>query len=172
MHTGTENWANELRFRTLVEMFRHRSYYYTEAPGAASIRSAFSDSHSSILVDCSSDGGYSSIWTMWALATVLRRPIVSVYPPVGVSAASWFATLMNRTLMPRLSHPDGLHSLPLMWTQMRASGSWSPNHIVPMRPASPVVNPVFLDEHEGIKSLNRKYKSFHYYIYLLLLNKD
>jgi len=94
------------------------------------------------LRECSVNGGYSCIWTMYALTTVLRRNIESVYPTIN-GQSDLAAKIANTILIP-LSKEDLVISLEpifIMWTRaapmLDSTIPWTPNHFVPLLAAAP-----------------------------------
>jgi len=81
--TKNTRFSLELRMRTLIEMVKHISFYLTEQEKTeiSLISLLFDDS----LKDCSTMGGYSSLWTIHALSSVIQCPIIAIYPSVNGS---------------------------------------------------------------------------------------
>jgi len=86
---------------------------------------------------CRQSGRDGSLLLMWGLASVLKRPIRSIYPEVR---AEDIRQLLNRTLPPRV--PNGKPEIVLMWTSCNPDfedlspqeilKNFRPNHIVPV----------------------------------------
>ena len=114
---GNESLATELCLRTLIEMTNNKEFYLRMCRDFAS----FADYDEAIL-DCAKDGGYSCIWTICALSSVLGRPIVSVYPCVNGSDDIAYVSL-NCTLQPRIHDYNDLEPLRIMWTRVQAGDS-------------------------------------------------
>ena len=77
---------------------------------------------------------YMGIWQIFALATVLNKQIMSVYPQKGSPAVRHD---LHRLVMPRGS--DSIGKLHIMWTSTRCDISekyWVPNHFVALLPMS------------------------------------
>ena len=120
------------------------------------------------IIDCARSGQYSSIWTIWALASVVGRNIVSIYPAVNGSD-DISVRILNVTLEPRRLGVDAIE-LPmlLLWTKNEEDGlsPWTPNHF------SPVVSLVSktLIHHNVEESQNPKLVEAHKGGLRLLLN--
>ena len=129
---GTESLAEELRLRTCVELIRNKRSYQSH-PDASTLR-MLSSTYSDAVDDCASPNGYSSLWTLMALATVTERRIVSVYPFVNGSSDA-YATLANQEFTP-LSHERHDGYLHVMWTRSSPNPgtNWVANHCVPLYP--------------------------------------
>ena len=74
---GSEDMATELRVRTCIEMVS-RKEVYTSLPIAKNLIWV-SPNYVSSTMDCAKKSGWSSIWTILALAQVIGIPIESVY---------------------------------------------------------------------------------------------
>ena len=84
--------------------------------------------------ECAVEGGYASVWAVCALATVIKRPIVSVYPRFEYGE-NILATVLNRKLMPRRNHSDTIDPIFIMWTRASPQcpgAMWTSNHFVPL----------------------------------------
>jgi len=105
---------------------------YLAHPNAAKILLVSPDFDKAVRF-CAVEGGYTCMWAMFGLASVLRREIVSIYPMIndkdedGMDAA----TVSNITLNP-LSDELNIPSLHIMWTRVESDGPfpWTPNHFV------------------------------------------
>ena len=93
------------------------------------------------------------IWQIFALASVLKRPVFSAYPCLGNPTVR---ADLHRLVLPRLdpnisttlaldAHDDKeVHQTPLvvMWTSTRndmTNQNWVPNHFVPAVPQTPIM---------------------------------
>ena len=137
---GDESLSAELRLRTCTEMATNQGYY--ENTHRTSGFELFSDSYEVACINCSKLYEESSVWTMAALATVIKVPIVSVYGRWNGKDDHIFKKL-NITLTPRSSKDndskgssntelwhDQLH---VLWTGM-GYGGYNPNHFNPLVP--------------------------------------
>ena len=124
---GTPDLALELRLRTVLELVKNKTLY-TENGNTRGF-SSMADYDESI-IDCAQDGGYSSIWTICALSSVLRRDIVCIYPPVNGNDIP--CTILDTTVHPRPARVSDLDPMKLMWTRVQDCIPWSPNHFVPL----------------------------------------
>lgn len=131
---GTETFATELRVRTLLEMLLYESTYLGDAVAADYLQ--ISPSYDHAVQCCSSVSGYSCIWTIAALSTVLQRRIVLIYPDInGVEDQAQF--ICSRVVQPkRCENLPGTQQqdLYIMWTcdVMMSGTTWEPNHFVPV----------------------------------------
>ena len=152
----------ELRARTLCELILHPDYYLSsdkcssidyEGVVMKNILPACSANYSNegrlqadiafevFALDCLDSvqsGKYANMWHIYALASVLKQPIVSVYPHANIRVRPAF----NRTVYPRLLHENPLRqsdsNLVVMWTNLLNTNcqNWSPNHFVPCIPCN------------------------------------
>ena len=73
---------------------------------------------------------WSNVWHVYALSSVLKQPIQSVYPECNVRTRPAF----NRVVEPRGTVGSSCHTqFKIMWTRLIAvpMRTWSPNHFVP-----------------------------------------
>ena len=85
-------------------------------------------------LDCletTKDGEWSNMFHVHALASVLKKDIISIYP----STSKRIRPLFHQVVSPRILDIERQHSIPLqiMWTHTheKLSDGWSPNHFVP-----------------------------------------
>ena len=128
-----ESLSEELRVRTAIDMIRNRKKY--EAYKDFELVSLCSPLYEQSVKDCCCVDGYSSMWTMIALANVINIPIKSIYPPVNGLLDSTLQ-ILNRTLIPNGSTSTTSEVLTIMWTSIicpKEDGRiWIPNHFVPV----------------------------------------
>ena len=88
-----------------------------------------SPSYKEACQSCACNGGYSSAWTIQAAATVIRAPILSVYPPV-IGMMDMCVRILNTKFIPGVSRT--CVPVYLMWTYtgQTSAGTWTPNHFV------------------------------------------
>jgi hypothetical protein len=133
---GNETMSCELRVRTCIELNLNFEFYQTHFH-YENFKLVYDLEEASL--ECAIDGEYSSIFAMQALASVLGREIMSVYPAMnGMLDKS--ISILNVVLHPRIStfRNKSKDRLYLMWT--RCSGTlprqrnrtWFPNHFVPL----------------------------------------
>jgi hypothetical protein len=119
--------------RTCLELVSRRTNYVTHET-AADIFLLSPDYDRAVRL-CATEGGHSCMWTIFGLASVLRRQIISVYPKINSYCDDGFdaAVLANRSLFP-LSDAFHLKPLPIMWTRVSGDGlsPWTPSHFVPL----------------------------------------
>ena len=86
------------------------------------------------------DGGCASVWGLCGLASVIERPIVSVYPSTVNGLNDELAMLLNRRMKPRRSYDEDREDIFIMWTSTTCPKSgtmWRTNHFVPLIKAQP-----------------------------------
>lgn len=106
--------------------------YYTSLPIAKQLIWVAPNYISSVY-DCASEGGWSSIWTLLALADVIGVPIQSIYPPLN-GEQDFSYKMLNLTAKPR-NCVDVNKVVTVMWTrttQHNPRQMWIPNHFVPI----------------------------------------
>ncbi|KAK3715465.1 hypothetical protein RRG08_003194 [Elysia crispata] len=89
------------------------------------------------VMDLCRDKSYMGIWQMFALATVLKMPIRSCYPSLGISCPTLVRKHLNRLILPRIQVSND--EAAIMWTSTRTDMlpyNWVPNHFVPILPFS------------------------------------
>ncbi|KAK3103000.1 hypothetical protein FSP39_015680, partial [Pinctada imbricata] len=128
--TGYQMKSEELRLRTAIEMVLYKDYYVS------------ANKHSDIALcspdidvavnDCTQNKSFSSAWTMHAAASVIRRPIKSVYPVIN-GPADQCVSILNRVFTPREGIKDQMKEhISIMWSGPRTSKTWTPDHFVPL----------------------------------------
>lgn len=127
---GSEKLSEELRVHTAYEMVENINFYidYHQTTGIQKCSPDYEDS----VMDCCNPCGYSSLWTIHALATIIRRPIDSIYPAVNGLSDNCIG-LMNRTFHPRQKTDN--KAIRVMWTSTYKPEQhriWTPNHFVPI----------------------------------------
>ena len=136
---GNNSLATELRLRTVIEMTCNKKFYLGRPCSGQFM--LFSDYDESI-IDCTKDGGYSSVWTICAVSTVIGRPITCLYPSVnGFDDVP--ASELNVTLHPRREVSETVEPITIMWTRVEQSSCspWIPNHFVPLLDRALIVSP-------------------------------
>ena len=87
-------------------------------------------------IQTTKNGHYSCMWHVHALASVLRRPIVSIYPECNLRIRAMF----DRECPPRIPYNKNHSKALIMLTRMGDSSAktqgWSPNHFVAAVPCS------------------------------------
>ena len=151
----------ELRVRTLCELTMNEEFYLqprivsildpdgaviskNALPGSCNASSLHAakqnvdyDFATSVLhaecLNTTKNGSYSSMWHMYGLASVLKQPIMSVYPEHNIR----FRPMLHRQCDPRQisarSNPEA--KVMIMWTIITSTSTnksqWTPNHFVP-----------------------------------------
>ena len=156
---GEPNRATEMRVRTIFEGVANSAYYldceamsaglkendgkitqmYASLSGIAAACKEEDDIqnvYEEELVHLSSVGAYGSIWQIHQLASVMGRPIYSIYPefPGVVSPGiKKQRDTYNRVLFPRQVDLQGQITAHIMWTpSIHTEGRQNVNHFVPV----------------------------------------
>ncbi|XP_076444405.1 uncharacterized protein LOC143282641 [Babylonia areolata] len=141
---GTEKLALELRVRCCIEMVVYETFYKFQENYMNLLRCA--PDYIESCLNCAMPGEDSCVWTMSALASVVRRNIESIYPSVN-GKMDVAVEILNTVFYPRCKGEEG-ESLKIFWGGSRRSdqalGSWVPEVFVPLVdiplvPMSPVV---------------------------------
>jgi hypothetical protein len=110
---GSEDMATELCVRTCIEVVSRKDVY-TSLPIAKDLIWV-SPNYISSTMDCAKKNGWSSFWTILALAEVISIPIESVYLPLnGVQDKSY--KFHNLLALPRNSKDENVKVI-VMWTR-------------------------------------------------------
>ena len=110
---GSEVLSTELRLRACIEMVLKRDNYTSLTIAKRLIW--VSPNYISSVHDCASKHGFSSIWTLFALADVIGIPIQSIYLPInGIKYLSYIT--LNLTAIPRNCVYDTVQVI-IMWTR-------------------------------------------------------
>ena len=128
---GSQDIAKELRVRTCIEMVIKKNRF-TTLPISSDLLWV-SPNYISSVIECAQECGWSSIWTIFALAEVIGIPIKSLYLPLnGVKDFSY--KILNLTAIPR-NCKDEENRITVMWTRTSYTNPkhiWTPNHFVPL----------------------------------------
>src|SRR6478609_10995518 len=128
---GDESLATELRVRTVIDLTAFFDSYQKEYE-SSDFDMSCGVTYEETIHDCSINGGYASVWAICGLASVIERPIVSVYPTVN-GPQDILTTVLNRTFLPRRNYDTTREPVFVMWTCLTAHDSrtiWHPNHFV------------------------------------------
>ena len=132
---GNESLAAELRLRTIIELTAFVDHYVTQY-GDLNFEASVGAGYEETIHELAVDGGHASVWALCGLATVVERPIVSVYPSTGNQELTQaVASCLNRRLLPRREYDDLLSAIFIMWTRTcrHCPGTmWTSNHFVPL----------------------------------------
>jgi len=132
--SGKEDFAHELRVRTVIELCAFADFYQEQY-----LSDKFDEwtgvTYEEAIHEIAVDGGYASVWAICGLASVLQRPIVSVYPTDVNGGNDMIAQTLNRTVHPRLGYDPCHEKIFILWTRTIAPASeqiWRPNHFAPL----------------------------------------
>lgn len=147
--TGNEKLATELRVRCCIEMVVYEAFYKWQ--DKYSQLSKCAPDYVESCLNCATPNEDSCVWTLSALASVVRRHIESIYPPVNGKMDRAIQTL-NTVFAPRNKVDDG-ENLKIFWGSSKKTnltpGSWVPDVFVPLVdmpivPLSPMVASPYL----------------------------
>ena len=135
---GDCSLSTELRYKTALTMVLH-SKDVSEQHTCPDSMDIVSPSYKFAAESCSKLSEFSSTWTIMALSLVINRPIKSVYPPEN-GPTDKVCGILNTTFAHRdRKDNDAMQQICIMWTSMslreRGTGTWTPNHFVPIVPA-------------------------------------
>lgn len=144
---GSEKLATELRVRCCIEMVVYEAFYKWQKNYM--LLSACAPEYPESCINCATLNEDSCVWTLSALASVVRRPIRSVYPAVNGKMDRAVEPL-NAVFHPRNKVDEG-EELKIFWSSSKKidslpAGTWIPDIFVPLIdvPAvqlSPMVSP-------------------------------
>ena len=132
MLVGTEKLCKELRVRSIVEMILYRDYYERTYNSFSS----FGGDYETACLLAATEHEHLSIWLMPALATVIQRPISSVYANFNSrpGATDSIYDVANVMLLPRAKSGNGDacgENLYLLWTGI-VGKKYVPNYVSPL----------------------------------------
>jgi hypothetical protein len=129
---GDENLASELRVRTFIEMFRHKSFYVDQHQGSGTLSSIY-PSFDEARINCGQNFVFSCGWTMHAAASVCTRSIISVYPSVN-GPLDQCVSILNREFKPRIPVRNSKNTVHILWSGLKSEteGMWKTTHCVPL----------------------------------------
>ena len=87
------------------------------------------------LLNYESEQSLGSVWGLCGLASVIERPIVSVYPSTVNGPNDELAALLNRQMRPRRNYDAVRDEVYIMWTSTsrpKSGTMWRSNHFVPL----------------------------------------
>ncbi|KAK7108168.1 uncharacterized protein [Littorina saxatilis] len=126
-----DSLACELRVRCCIEMVNFASYYRYQKSHHMLARCA--PDYTESCIDCALVDEGSSIWTLSGLASVVRRPIMSVYPNVN-GPSDPAVQALNAVFQPREGEFN-CQLVRILWCSEATNimqGKWKPNHFVPL----------------------------------------
>ena len=137
---GSQEMATELRVRTCIEIVMKKNAI-TALPIASNL-TWVSPNYITSVMDCASQSGWSSIWTIFALAEAIGRPIQSIYLPLnGLNDFSY--KFLNLSVIPQ-NCKDPNDQITVMWTRTTfhdPSKTFVPNHFAPLIKDPPTTAP-------------------------------
>ena len=142
--TGNEKLASELRVRCCIEMVVYEAFYMWQE--RYKLLSQCAPEYKESCLNCATPNEDSCVWTVSALATVVRKNIESVYPAVN-GKMDRAVKILNTVFSPRYKVDTG-ENLKIFWSSCKKTGltpgSWVPDLFVPLVdmpvvPLSPMV---------------------------------
>ena len=131
---GDESLSAELRVRTVIELTAFFDSYYKEY-NVTELENKCGVTFDEAIHELAVDGGYASVWGLCGLASVIERPIVSVYPSTVNGPNDELAALLNRQMRPRRNYDADRDEVYIMWTSTsrpKSGTMWRSNHFVPL----------------------------------------
>ena len=127
---GNESLSAEIRVRTCLELIKNQ-HAYRNAPNSRELFFV-SPNYDDAVTSSACKGKFACAWEMQAAATVIGRPIQSVYPPRN-GLLDKAIGILNTVFTP-VSSKSKKEPLLIMWSNAVFSfvGSWLPNHFVPL----------------------------------------
>ncbi|XP_048243037.1 uncharacterized protein LOC125375972 [Haliotis rufescens] len=155
---GNENHVFEIRARIITEQVLNKNLYLSNdymcqgitppssrslpkqfamysdhfIPGIELTSSTIETIYENEILAITKPGSYMGIWQMFALSTILKTKLYSVYPNKGNKQVR---SDLHRQISPRQS--EGSDTKLIMWCSTRKdmrSSNWLPNHFVPLLP--------------------------------------
>ena len=155
---GSEELHAEMRLRIIVELTLHKAYYLKPknlsqgiSEGSPQPNSKIYAQMSDTFVPCNELANlhaekvydeevaslatmvtYLGIWQIFAIASILQVPVVSVYPERGITNNRRY---LNRRILPRI--PKHWKEAFIKWTSTRqdmVTEHWVPNHFLVLLP--------------------------------------
>jgi hypothetical protein len=129
---GDEYLASELRVRTFIEMFQHKSFYVNQHQGSGKL-SSVCPPYDEARTNCGQNFVFSCGWTMHAAASVCTRSIISVYPSVN-GPLDQCVSILNREFKPRIRVRNNRNPVHILWSGLKSEteGMWQTTHCVPL----------------------------------------
>lgn len=126
-----DSLAIELRARCCIEMVAFEKFYMYNRVNYEEL-SRYAPDYQDSCIDCALIEEGSSLWTMSALASVVRRPILSVYPHVN-GPSDPLVRLLNTTFKPRQGEINN-QVVRILWSSVNVDigPGWKANHFVPI----------------------------------------
>ena len=155
---GSQNLHQEMRTRIVVELAVHEDFYLDpknlqvglntpSEKSAAEACATYSEKSSKTpeavrptyrqeVLDICQLNTYMGMWQVHALASILKQPIMSIYPKLGQGGSSFVREDLHRMVHPRVPEMLDSHQTQtptIIWTRVGLSlqaGIWRPNHFV------------------------------------------
>ena len=105
-----------MRVRTIIELAAFADWY-TQQYEHDDFDELCGVSYDETIYDCAVNGGYVSVWAVCGLASVIYRPINSIYPYQINGENDVLSRLLNRTLQPRPSFDSAVDPVTILWTR-------------------------------------------------------
>ena len=162
--TGTQNHHKELRMRMTIEGALHREWYKDHHNLALSLphletgkslpeqyanfsgtnMDCINDCYDRELVRCFKLGESCGLWQIHHMASVIGRPIISVFPEFDdLEDTAPLRFYHNRTISPRLEEDRNNTPVVVMWTKSAPNTDVTANHFVPVVRNSPIAEVIY-----------------------------
>jgi hypothetical protein len=128
--TGSQQLSLELRVRTCLEMISIKDRVMSLP--VATYLLMVSPNYIASVFTCAKAGGYSSIWTIFALSNAVGCTIEYIYPPMNGDQDRPFR--LNMLVVPQRPIQDQ-RQIRVMWTRLQPYQQrhyWYPDHFVPL----------------------------------------
>ena len=134
---GNESLAAELRLRICIDMVKNANAYQRHY---GFVDLSCDDYHDECL-KAAKNGAWSSAWSIAAAANVIRRDIVSLYPPVN-GLTDMYSLTLTTVFKPMKEESAG--QVTLLWARLgpQVGKIWFPNHFVPLIERERVAPPI------------------------------
>lgn len=127
---GDQTLSQELRVRTCIEMIYIKDTVI-KLSVTPNLLLVFPNYISSVY-SCAKPGGFSSIWTIFALSNVIGLPLESIYPPMNGTSNRPFK-ILNMLVVPQI---PSYHSRQIRLRVYKKGDYWYPDHFVPILPST------------------------------------
>ena len=130
---GTEERSVEMRWRCAIELILNEHFYADDHN--AKFFNFVSPTYEEACFEALSNHTFSSVWMLQSAATILQKPIQSIYPTIN-GLLHKTANILSTTLMPRaIERKKSSKALVfIMWSRFGDKGlhlkTWLPNHFV------------------------------------------
>ena len=142
---GGDKLSTALRILCCIELIKNKQHYLT-LPNSALLQTVAA-SFEEACVDCIMMNAMASIWVFYAASTVIKQPIVSIYPPVNTVMDRTFQ-ILNTTIFPHGMKNDNIDSsyIHILWCKADCPSPpedfWVPDSFVPLITRESELHPI------------------------------